>query len=538
LRVRNLPATLGALAIVLACCEGSARIVAAAPKAPYVLIVPYFAVVGDVRAASSISVYKIDATTGVPTPVAGSPFAAGRDPSAEARAPGGRFAYVINKGSNSVSAYVIDAATGALRPVAGSPFKVDYSASGPSDIVVDPAGKSAYVVSDSGVSALSIDATTGALAPVPGSPFAKGSSDGFGTASIAIDPLDKFAYVLNYFSNTVSAYTIDAAGGLQLTGSPLAAGQNSNDPGSFNSVRVDPNRKFLYVTGSCCVYVYAIDATTGALAPPAHLSLGLLGGRSLTGFAIDPTGKFAYAADDGGRVYTYAINATTGALKAGAGRKSTVRTGTASDTDRYSVTIDPRDTFAYVFNSGSRVVRTMISTYRIDPSSGELTPTAGSPYAVATNGTDPIARWFNAGRCAAFDETPESDTAPLAKRDSEGVIFDPVTAKTRGYFYDPKSRSALHYPSTDSEGTFTLRVSGPPPAGVAQHDLSNLRTASGIKLGSSSAAVVSLLGKPKIIHACGLQRYVYLRSREGEPTSLEFTIGNGRVTEIFEDFGG
>jgi hypothetical protein len=29
-----------------------------------------------------------------------------------------------------------------------------------------------------------------------------------------------------------------------------------------------------------------------------------------------------------------------------------------------------------------------------------------------------------------------------------------------------------------------------------------------------------------------------LRNRDGEPTSLEFTIDDGRVIEIFEDFGG
>jgi hypothetical protein len=29
-----------------------------------------------------------------------------------------------------------------------------------------------------------------------------------------------------------------------------------------------------------------------------------------------------------------------------------------------------------------------------------------------------------------------------------------------------------------------------------------------------------------------------LRSEEAEPLSLEFTIGGGRVIEIFEDFGG
>jgi len=535
--MRNLPAALGALAILLACCEDSALTAAAAPRAPFVLIVPYFAVVGDIRASSSVTVYKLNAATGAPTPVEGSPFAAGRDPSSATLASRGRFAYVINKGSNSVSAYVVDSATSALRPVAGSPFTVDYSASGPNGIVVDHAGKHVYAVSDAGVSSFSIDATKGALARAPGSPFAKGSSDGFGTTSIAVDPSDKFAYVLNSFSNTVSAYSIDADGALELTGSPLAAGQNSNDPGSFNSASVDPNGKFLYVTGTCCVYVYAIDATTGRLAPPAHLSLGL-GDRHLTGFAIDPTGKFAYGADEEGGVYTYTINVTSGALGAAASQRFRIRTGTGSSIDQYSIAVDPTDTFAYVFNSGGRAVAPKISAYKIDPATGELTASAGSPYAVATNVTDPIARWFNAGRCAAFDEALATDAAPLAKRDSEGVIFDRVTAKTRGYFYDPESRSALHYPSTDSDGTFTLRLSGPPPAGVPQHDLSNLRTASGIRLGSSSATVVSLLGKPKIINACGLQRYLYLRNREGEPTSLEFTISNGRVAEIFEDFGG
>ena len=364
LRMRNLPATLRALAIASVCCEGSAIAAAAARNAPFVLIVPYFTVVGDIRASNSVSVYKIDAATGAPRLAAGSPFAVGRDPSDEALAPGGRFAYVINKGSNSVSAFEVGAATGALRPVAGSPFTVDYSASGPNGIVVDPTGKYAYVVSDAGVSAFSVNATTGALVRVPGSPFAKGTSDGFGTTAIAVDPRGKFAYVLDYFNNTVSAYTIDAAGALKLKGSPLAAGQNSNDPGSFNSVRVAPNGRFLYVTGTCCINVYAIDATTGALAPPAHLSLGLLGEGTLTGFRIDPTGKFAYVADDGSRVYTYTINAATGALKAAAGRKFALRTGTGSYTGPYSVTIDPKGTFAYVFDSGSRVARPTISVYR------------------------------------------------------------------------------------------------------------------------------------------------------------------------------
>jgi hypothetical protein len=159
---------------------------------------------------------------------------------------------------------------------------------------------------------------------------------------------------------------------------------------------------------------------------------------------------------------------------------------------------------------------------------------SGPPAAAA----DPIATWFNSGRCAAFGGVTLADTAPVLARDSDGVIFDRVTANTRGYFYDPKSRAAVYYPETDSEGTFTLRESGPPPPGVLHHDLSMLHTASGIKLGSSATSVVANLGTPKIVNGCGLRRYLYQRSREGEPTSLQFTIRSGRVVEIFEDFGG
>jgi hypothetical protein len=124
------------------------------------------------------------------------------------------------------------------------------------------------------------------------------------------------------------------------------------------------------------------------------------------------------------------------------------------------------------------------------------------------------------------------------KHDSQGVVFDAVTAKTRGYFYDPNTRRALYYPNRDSEGVFLLRLSGSPPAGVATHDLGKLHTASGIGLGSTSQSVVRLLGKPAIVRKCGLERYVYLESAEGQPQTLQFTIDGGRVTEIFEDFPG
>jgi DNA-binding beta-propeller fold protein YncE len=531
--MRNLAAALSAVAMLLIGYKAGATTMPA--RYPSVLIVPYLAVAGGALRSDSVSVYKIDATTGALTLAPGSPFAAGTNPGANALAPGGRFAYVANKGSNNISAYRLNATTGALTPVAGSPFAMDYSPNGPDAITIDSTGKYAYVASGAGVSAFSIDATTGALARVPGEPFATDKSDGFGTASIAVDPSGRFAYALNFFRNTIATYTIDATGGLTLAGSPLDAGQNNNDPGSFKSVTIDPKGRFAYVTSPCCVLVYAIDATTGALGAPAHLGVSPPGDAGPNGFAIDPTGRFAYVVV-GSRVNAYTLDTATGRLKAVAGRNFAVHAGTYP----YSVTIDPAGTFAYVLNPGSSASAATIAAYRIDASTGALTALARSPFAVAANTTDPIARWFDTGRCAAFDEAVQTgaQAPPLAKRDSEGLIFDPATASTRGYAYDPKNHLAFRYPNTDSGATLTLRVSGPPPAGVQQRDLSRLHTASGITLGTRAETVVRLLGKPKIVSGCGQQRYVYLRSLEGEPTSLEFTIAGGKVTEIFEDFGG
>jgi 6-phosphogluconolactonase (cycloisomerase 2 family) len=416
--------------------------------------------------------------------------------------------------------------------VPGSPFALEYSPDGFGEMTIAPGGRFAYVPSEEGVWAFSIDRATGALMAVTGSPFGAEHSDGYGTTSIAIAPSERFAYVLNHDANTISTFAIQSTGALERAGSPMNASQNSNELDSAGLVRIDPKGKFLYVTARTWVNVYAIDGASGALATPAHVGLGI-GYHALRGFAIDPAGRFAYAIDEG-HIYSYTIDATTGTLKAVAGRRFALATGEYPD----SIAIDPTSRFAYVFAPGSREIAPTISAFRIDPASGELAPLAHSPFVVAADTSDPIHRWFYAGRCPAFDGYAGENGAPLVKRDSDGVIFDTVTANTRGYFYDPKTRSALHYPETDSDGTFTLRVSAPPPAGVPRHDLSKLRTASGLKLGSRAASVVAALGTPKIVHGCGLDRYVYLRSRDGEPISLQFTIENGVVTEIFEDFGG
>lgn len=495
------------------------------------LLVPYYTTLGDVWSSKSVSAYTIDASNGKLRLVPGSPFASGSAPMVVALTPDGRFAYVVNHESADVSAYKIDPRTEALAHVPGSPFAVSDFSSDPTGIVVDPHGKHVYAVSNAGVSAFVI-AAKGALTRIPGSPFsAEESGGGFGTTSIAIDPANKFAYVVNDDRHTLSAYAIDESGALRLAGAPLHISGNGR-------VTLDPKGSFAYVAGgtNCCVYVYAVDARSGALTPSTQVTvLSRAGLDQLVAFAIDPTGKHAYAvvqkyATRGSRVYAYSIAAATGALKP-LGQKN----GAAAGGDPYNLTVDRTGRFAYVLNRGTPNTAIGIYGYEIRPSGG-LTPLAKSPFTAAAATTDPVARWFNSGECAAFGKVSDNGrhSPPAAKRDSD-LNVDGAAA---GYFYDPKHRFALHWPFGDAGGTIALKMAGDPPRGVTRRDLGKLRTSSGIALGSSAESVVDALGKPKIVNACNEQAYFYVTPGGGMPLLLQFTIRNGIVIGISEERGG
>jgi len=78
---------------------------------------------------------------------------------------------------------------------------------------------------------------------------------------------------------------------------------------------VDPTGKFAYVAnnGSNNVSAYTIDPTTGALT--AITGSPFSAGSLPQAVAVDPTGKFAYVANRGGNVSAYTIDPSTGALK-------------------------------------------------------------------------------------------------------------------------------------------------------------------------------------------------------------------------------
>jgi YVTN family beta-propeller protein len=128
----------------------------------------------------------------------------------------------------------------------------------------------------------------------------------------------------------------------------------------YTSVAVDPTGKFAYAAngGSDSVSMYVINETTGALT-----SLGVIAaGTGPASVTVDRFGKFAYVANEGSNdVSLYTINSATGAL---------VPIGTvAAETSPKSVAVDPSSKFAYVANEGSDNV----SMYTIDATTAALT---------------------------------------------------------------------------------------------------------------------------------------------------------------------
>jgi 6-phosphogluconolactonase (cycloisomerase 2 family) len=173
---------------------------------------------------NSISVYSIDGS-GALSEISGSPFTV--DPnSADSEVtpaitidPTSSFAFVV--GNNTQRLYILAIGSdGSLSPVSGSPFTAGGN---PSWAAVHPNGQFAYVANfgspTSTVSMYSYALGTG-LWTVQGT-----APSGDGSETITVDPTGNYAYVVNQQDNTVSTFLIDQTTGvLTPTGSPVSTG--------------------------------------------------------------------------------------------------------------------------------------------------------------------------------------------------------------------------------------------------------------------------------------------------------------------------
>ncbi len=343
---------------------------------------------------------------------------------------------------------------------------------------MDPAGKFAYVASqgcdlDGYVSMYTIDPTTGALAsigpPVP-------TNDEF-TDSVTVDPSGKFAYVASSGNvwdidfGSVVTYTINPTTGAltSTTGGINGTGINGT-PEFFNSVAVDPSGKFAYAAdggafpagsfgGLSSVSMYTINSTTGALT-----SIGMIAaGFGPDSVAVDPAGKFAYVANfDSNDVSMYTIDATTGALAS----IGTIAAGTSPA----SVAVDPAGKFVYVANWTGYETDGSVSMYTIDATTGALasigTIAAGtSPASVAVDPAGKfvyVANWTgpnSEGSVSMY--TIDATTGVLTPTGTIATELSPTSIAIHpsgkfAYVTNSSSNSVSMYSIDSATGTLTL----------------------------------------------------------------------------------
>lgn len=267
----------------------------------------YLASAGDNKVAG----FAIDATTGALTPLAGSPYAAGAGAAAiPAFSPDGKYLYVMDKGAtgsgaNSVSGYSIGA-DGSLTALAGSPFAAGTQ---PTWIVFTPNGQYAYVA-DSGEDAISAySVSAGVLTPLPTPTFPTDENP----QDLTIDASGTHLYAPVASGSTAGAvdwFPINADGTL---------GTRGTVPAGVTPIylAIDPAAPFAYVAskGGAEVYGYSISATTGALTALAGSPFPTGAGSLPQFITIDPSGKFGYTANEGtANISEFAVDLTHGTL--------------------------------------------------------------------------------------------------------------------------------------------------------------------------------------------------------------------------------
>lgn len=137
------------------------------------------------------------------TALSGSPWAAGRQPSAVTTDPTGTYLYATDYGNANVLAYTIS--SGILTPLSGSPFP---SGNQPAAIVADPSYPYLFVAN-------SLDATVTAYSMSNGALTRLGSfATGLDPVAIGIDPsTNHFLYTANFLGNNVNNFQLSTTAG-------------------------------------------------------------------------------------------------------------------------------------------------------------------------------------------------------------------------------------------------------------------------------------------------------------------------------------
>jgi 6-phosphogluconolactonase (cycloisomerase 2 family) len=326
----------------------------------------------------SVYEFQIDTNTGKLTAMAGSPFKADIGMptfictnfcgSSLVADPLGRFLYYqYNYGSvNALNSLTVDQQTGALSN--NSRFDSPVY-----ELSADPQGRYLYWNKNSGssnaVGGLTVS-STGALSLSPGQPYVFAGQTSYGSPAVT----GNYVFVLNYLGPSTSEgnlfeYAIDSATGtLTQTNDSIPIQQGGNPVAT-------PDGKFVYVLqlyfknniGYWEIVPLKVD-TNGAF---VELNQFIQQTPALGTFNVwmSPNGNFLLASVYG-QIWDFQINKTTGEL-------TLVKQYT--DINTSLLAIDPEVKFIFTSPTGlNQVETTTLTSYSVNPNSGELTPVADS----------------------------------------------------------------------------------------------------------------------------------------------------------------
>jgi len=210
--------------------------------------------------SANISVFSVNTSTGALTEIAGSPFPLqGNTASDIVVTPSGSFLYAAVPGQGAVFGYTIST-SGALTQIPGA---LRSAGIGPTYLTVSPSEAFLYASDNfsSNVYGFSIQAGSGILFPVPNSPFGAAQGIGNNPAGLAVSSSNTYLYVANQNGGSISALTIDSAGGLTpITGSPFTSG-------SSPVYVIETSASVLYVSDHSAntISEFTVNTSTGAL---------------------------------------------------------------------------------------------------------------------------------------------------------------------------------------------------------------------------------------------------------------------------------
>ncbi len=168
---------------------------------------------------------------GVLTPLNGSPFAAGVQPSAIASDTSSSYVYVTDRAKANVRGYSV--ASGNLTALSGSPYPAGNQ---PSAIVVDPSYPYAYVVNSQDATVEAYSISSGKLGFLGSSSSPVTYTTGLQPVAIGIDPsTNHFLYTVNFLDNTVSGFELSPTSGALLD-SQLSPFPSNDNPTAVTAI--------------------------------------------------------------------------------------------------------------------------------------------------------------------------------------------------------------------------------------------------------------------------------------------------------------